>query len=466
MIRIRGAGAVVRGKNVLESINLEIRDGEWTALTGANGSGKSTLCRIAAGIQEPDSGSVEIDPSGTGGVPVAIAMQNPDSQFVTTTVKREILFGMQNISLPEKQKTERLEESVELFELGSLLERNPHTLSGGEKQRLLLASVWVMNPRHLILDEPLTFLDRSSGELVTEAVREHFFDRGRSVLWAALESFEIEQAQRVLYLEGRRLREYSSPDEFLEAEPDAAVSGGEESIHVVSGGTPAVDGGSEKVVQVRGLGFSYPESGFSLRVEGLTVRRGESVGLSGPVGCGKSTLLSVCAGLLPPGSGTVRVFGKVTESVKDFQAQRVAVLFQMPEQGFFAETVQEEVALGYRSFHGDPGWEDAVRKAMETAGIDYGRFRRRDPYTLSQGEKRLCALASVIVLDAELYILDEPSLFLDVAARENLKGAIRKLTGPDTAIIMASHDIPFMREMTDRIIELPGGISDSNPIDN
>ncbi|MFO7915238.1 MAG: ABC transporter ATP-binding protein [Candidatus Krumholzibacteriales bacterium] len=464
MIGFRDVNSILQGRAVLENINLQIVDGEWVALTGANGSGKSTLCSLAAELRRPDAGSVDIDPAGENAVPVAIAMQNPDSQFITTTVRREIHFGMENINLPFGLKEERFRESVSIFELQGLLDRNPHTLSGGEKQRLLLATVWVMNPRHLILDEPLTFLDAVSRERVVEAVREHFHDRGKAVLWATLDRAEIGYADRVLFLADGSVTGYGDPDEFLESGPGGIVVGNDRS------GSPrkATEPGDklyETVVEMEDMAISYPDSGFCLRIDRLNIRRGETVGITGPVGSGKSTLLASCAGLIPPESGTVRVFGKKAGSAGDFQAQRVAVLFQTPEEGFFAETVEEEVALGYRSFYGDQGAGEAVREAMETAGIDYETFSKRSPHRLSQGEKRLCALASVIILKAELYILDEPSLFLDAEARDNLERALRRLIGPETAVIMASHDSSLISRMTDRTIELhspgeaPGGVS-------
>ena len=399
-----------------------------------------------------------------GAVPVSIAMQNPDSQFVTTAVKREIHFGMENIGLPSGIKEERFRESVNLFEIQELLDRNPHTLSGGEKQRLLLASVWVMNPRHLILDEPLTFLDAASRSRVAEAVRKHFYDEGRAVLWATLDRSEIEYADRVLVLDSGSITGYRDPDEFFESGPEGIVVSSEKPSppRPVS----ARNEEAESLVEMEEVTISHPESGFSLQIDRLDIRRGEAVGITGQVGSGKSTLLASCAGLIPPNSGTVRIFGKKVESLKDFQAQRVAVLFQTPEEGFFAENVEEEVALGYRSFHGDKGAGEAVREAMETAGIDYETFRKRSPHRLSQGEKRLCALASIIILRAELYILDEPSLFLDADARDRLERALRQLISPDTAVIIASHDSDLISRLTDRTIELcspgeaPGGISE------
>ena len=465
MIRFQNVSSILQGRAVLDNIDLEIGDGEWVALTGANGSGKSTLCRLAAGLGRPDQGSVDIDRAGEGAVPVSIAMQNPDSQFVTTTVKREIDFGMENISIPPGLREQRFRESVSIFELQNLLDRNPHTLSGGEKQRLLLASVWVMNPRHLILDEPLTFLDAASRERVAGAVREHFHRRGKSVLWATLDRAEIDYADRVLFLDDGSASAYGSPGEFLESEYSEILVG-ETGKELPPSPEPADNKMAETVVEIEDMAISYPESGFCLNIDQLQIRRGEAVGITGPVGSGKSTLLASCAGLIPPESGTVRIFGKKTESARDFQAQRVAVLFQTPEEGFFAETVEDEIALGYRAFHGDRGAGEAVRNAMEKAGLDYETFRKRSPHHLSQGEKRLCALASVIILKAELYILDEPSLFLDAAARDNLLRALGRLTGPEAAVIIASHDIDLISRLTDRTIELnspgmqPGGKSE------
>ncbi|MCD6379308.1 ABC transporter ATP-binding protein [bacterium] len=474
MIRLENLSLAIDDKTILGPLNLQLQDGEWTALTGGNGSGKSTLCRIVAGLNEPTEGSLFVDSVSSGfTVPTGIAMQNPDSQFITTTVKREILFGMENLGLREEEQGKRLTAALDAFNLQYLLTRNPHTLSGGEKQRLLLASVWVMNPRHLILDEPLSFLDEACREDFVRLVEDLFYNRGVTVLWATLSPDEIPRSSRVIYLRKGRVSFDGSPEDFKDITSEEIItrksltpykedeksrsSAAEETEYSDKRGEFVgfqSDSGIEYAVIIEDALISHDEGDFSLRIESLGVRKGEAVGITGPNGCGKTTLLLACAGLLPARKGRVSVLGKNIVSTGDFQPGRVAVLFQTPEEGFFASSVEEEVALGYRTFKGEEGVSDAVEIALDAVGLNYSSFKERNPFYLSQGEKRLCAIASVIIFSAQLYLFDEPALFLDGKARKRIISTLNRLTGSGATLIVVSHDREFLDAVTGRVVVL------------
>ena len=475
MIRLENLSLSIDSKSILGPLNLQFEDGQWVALTGGNGSGKSTLFRLVAGLCEPTEGSIFIDSDSLEStVSTGIAMQNPDSQFVTTTVNREILFGMENLGLREEKQKERLAEALAAFTLEDLSARNPHTLSGGEKQRLLLASVWALNPHHLILDEPLSFLDAASRQDFIKLVENLFYKRGVTVLWATLSPDEIPRTDRVIYLKKGRVSFDGSPEDFkgVACEDVIKIEGAAQRKIEDEGKHPSASGKIvyydkrektdlfqsdsviEYAVNIEGALISHEEGDFSLQVENLDIRKGEAVGITGPNGCGKTTLLLTCAGLLAVRKGRVRILGKAVASMRDFQPGRVAVLFQTPEEGFFASNIEEEVALGYKAFNGDEGVKEAVELALEAVGLDYGIFKERNPFYLSQGEKRLCAIASVLVFSAELYLFDEPALFLDGEARKGLISTLNRLRGSGATIIVVSHDSEFLSNVTSRIIEL------------
>lgn len=478
MIQLDGVSFRSADRFVLNSIDLRIDDGEWVALTGRNGSGKSSLIKIASGLLEPSEGKVFFDKSGPGDVPAAVALQNPDSQFVTVSAEREILFGLENIGLKEPEAEARLDEAMELFNLKGLAGRNPHTLSGGEKQRLLLASVYALRASHIFLDEPFSFLDRESSLALADSVMKLFIENKRAVLWATLNSEEIEMADRVICLEEGELVFSGKPEEFLgstregiivpgelvellkdvphagDSVPGAGDPGGAAGLE---GGGPASENETRAAVSIDNAVFSRGEGSFSLAVEGLGVNRGEAVGITGPSGSGKTTLLSACAGLLPPRSGSVEILGRKSVSTKDFQAGKVAFLFQTPEEGFFATSVEEEVALGYRAFGEGKDISRSAEDALGSVGLDYGEFRFRNPSTLSQGEKRLVALASLLVIPAKICLLDEPSLFLDGEARRNLVLVIKSLRDKGMTLIVASHDTELIAALTDRAVTLGSG---------
>lgn len=466
MICLEGLSLTIGRSHILRDIDLAVRDGEWVALTGRNGSGKSMLLKIMAGLLEPTSGQVTVDGAhplasaadggssnsdSAGNLPVGIAFQNPDSQFVTTSVAREIMFGMENLGLGMEEMESRSREAVERFTLGPFLDRNPHLLSGGEKQRLLLAAIWAMRPRHILLDEPFSFLDAESRRGVLETVRRTFRDEGRAVIWATLDPDEIALADRVIGID----------DGSIVYDGTSEVAKGGLPHGILAAGIPARTRGSVpgegSIFAFHGALLSPGGGDFTLRVEELSLREGETLGITGPSGSGKTTLLLGCAGLLPPREGSLTLFGRRIRSRRDFPAGSVAFLFQSPEEGFFAPTVREEVALANRRFGGGRSDEETAREALERVGFDPDRFMERSPFHLSQGEKRLVALASQLALTARLFLLDEPTLFLDGSARLRLAESLDRLAESGASLVIASHDTRFVASRAGRRIGLAHG---------
>jgi energy-coupling factor transporter ATP-binding protein EcfA2 len=458
------------GRDFLARLDLDVRDGEWVAVAGGNGSGKTTLCRLMAGIAKPRSGSIEIDggdPAVLSGTPgsapaVGIAFQNPDSQFVTPSVEREILFGLENLGMDPDGMSERLAAAARCFSLESLLSRNPHSLSGGEKQRAILACLWAMGPRHLILDEPFSFLDAGGRRAFLEALDGSFRREGKTVVWSTVDAAELDLADRVVYMENGRIVFDGAPGALAGAVPreqlDRSLVRRAADVGAAAAASRRGDGaGSQAVVDMRDARISPGDGVFVLEVPSLSIRRGERFGVSGPSGSGKTTLLLACAGLLPPRGGAVSIFGRRVSSRRDFPAGRAAFLFQSPAEGFFAPTVREEVALAYRSLVKAGGETEAVSRALGDAGLAPEEFLERSTFGLSQGEKRLVALASVLVFDAELYCLDEPTIFLDGAARRRLASALDGLSARGATVVVASHDDRFLGECTDRTTPLERG---------
>mgnify|MGYP001024944012 CR=1 FL=1 len=208
-------------------------------------------------------------------------------------------------------------------------------------------------------------------------------------------------------------------------------------------------------IEIRGAEFSPPGAAFTLPIEELTIARGETALITGPSGSGKTTLLLGCAGLLPPRSGSSTVLGRRIRSRRDAPVGRCAFLFQSPEEGFFAPTVREEIELARRAFRGGGGGEEAVDAALERVGLSPA-ILDRNPFGLSQGEKRLVAVASVLVIGAELVFLDEPTIFLDGAARARLRDLLVRLRDDGATVVVASHDSRFFVPLCDRVIALPG----------
>jgi len=224
----------------LKGISVEISEGESVAIIGSNGSGKSTLARCLNGLLMPQRGEVRVDGLEVGQRAnweqirqrVGMIFQNPDNQIVSTTVEREIAFGLENLALPSEQLRARVEEILRQFHLRDLRHRPPHLLSGGEKQRLSIAAVLAMRPKYLILDEPTSLLDPVGRREVRELLQRLFAEGKVTLVHITQFPEEAAEAQRVLVLHGGELVLEGSPEEvFAKRErlgfPPATCAGAE-----------------------------------------------------------------------------------------------------------------------------------------------------------------------------------------------------------------------------------------------
>jgi len=214
---------------------------------------------------------------------------------------------------------------------------------------------------------------------------------------------------------------------------------------------------SEPIITVRNAGFSYPAGVEAIKDVSLEIRKGERVALLGPNGSGKSTLILLIAGLLSPQHGEIKVFDVPTHS-KSFEKlrQKIGIVFQDPDDQLFNQTVIEDVAYGPRNL-GLP--EDSVQKRcdhiLEDIGISH--LRDRPPHRLSFGEKKKVSLATALVLQPELLILDEPTANLDLLSRRALINMLNELNAEGTTILVSTHDVEALPELADRVIVVSRG---------
>jgi len=203
--------------------------------------------------------------------------------------------------------------------------------------------------------------------------------------------------------------------------------------------------------------YSYPSSGMGVREVSLSVAPGEGLGLLGPNGAGKSTLLLLLAGLIRPDSGSITVLGHDTRS-EDFRRSRfnIGVVFQDPDDMLFNPTVFDDVAYSaVNAGLGESEVEEAVTRAL--ASVDAVQLRDREPSRLSFGEKRRVALAAALVLEPKVLLMDEPTANLDGSARRELVSLVSRLKGEGVAVLVSSHDVEAMPQMTDNILLLKDG---------
>jgi energy-coupling factor transport system ATP-binding protein len=412
------------GRAVLDDVSLTLEPGEHVALFGPSGAGKSTLLRALAGLVPHFHGGVfagrvtiagrdtrEVRPADLAGA-VASVFQDPEDQLVLSRVANEVAFGLENIGVEPAEIWPRVEEALALVGAEHLADRDAAELSGGELQRICLASALALRPQLLLLDEPTSQLDPDAAEA--------FFDVVERLPCAVLVSEQrparpLARATRVLFMDAGRI--------VLDAPRDHAVAW-------LAANRPLYLPHREDVVCcVRNAHFAYGDR-TALRGASLDVRRGEVVALTGPNGSGKTTLAKLAAGLLQADTGEV-------------QHGRAAYLTQDPGRRLVTERVLDEVALG----------ADAGRARAALAQVGLAGQEERHPRDLSSGERERLALAAVLATEPELLILDEPTRGVDPERKTELARLLRA-EAPKRGTLVVTHDLPWAAEVADRTVTL------------
>lgn len=480
----------------LSHLSLEVEAGEFLLVVGESGAGKSTFLRAVNGLVPHFyggcfSGNVWVaglntklvEPRDLSGH-VGFVFQDPEAQFVVERVEDELVFAMENFGLPEATMRLRLEEVLDQVGIAHLRRRSIAKLSGGEKQRVAIASVLTLHPQILVLDEPTSQLDPLAAEEVLTALERLNADLGLTIILAEhrLERV-VQHADRVLYLPsnggpailgptravlcdvplappvvelGRRLDWQPLPLSIKEGRPFArslSVSPPE----TLSPPAPPVPT-SVPAIQIENLHASYGDRTVLHGVT-LTIQPGEFVALIGRNGSGKTTLLKHLVGLLKaaPDQGRVLVNGEDV-SRKDVQeiCLHVGYVPQNPNALLFAETVYEELLITLRN-HGldESNAPLAPQQLLESFGL--AEYASAYPRDLSAGQRERVALAAVLVTRPPIIILDEPTRGLDARQKESLMRVLRHWQQEGVTILMATHDVELVAQHADRTILLADG---------
>lgn len=498
--------AAAAGRPTLDRINLTIEQGEFVALIGANGSGKSTLAKLLNVLLVPDSGTVTAagldtrHPANRSPIRSRVGMvfQKPQDQIVAMTVEEDVAFGPSNLGLPHADVRMRVEDALESTGLASLRERPPYQLSAGEAQRLALAGVLAMRPQCVIFDETTAMLDPAGRAMLMQQARS-LHQQGITILMITHIMDEAAQADRVIVLhEGRmamdgppapifshaadlhelsldqpdalktaqRLGRYFpsissllTPADLLDALPQYTGS----VDHPLPGSPPAA-AAAEPIIDIRGLSHIYlqgsPQAHTALEDLSIQVQPGSLHGLIGATGSGKSTLLQHINGLLRPQSGTVRTAGfDLNDHDVDLRAlrRRAAMAFQQPEDQIFEQFVGDEIAYGPRMLGYSGKLADVVREAMHSAGLEFEAYRDRLTSTLSGGEKRRVALASVLAVQPDILLLDEPLAGLDPQAAADVIQLLNRLHRDGCTLLLSTHQYDGLLETLEHVSVLHQG---------
>ena len=485
----------------LTDIDLEIYPGERVLIAGPSGSGKSTLAGCinglnpfsnpgactgtltVDGVDAPHSSLFELSAH------VGTVLQDPDGQFIGLTVGEDIAFALENSCTPQDEMHAITRHAAELVGIENHLGYAPHELSGGQKQRVSLAGVMVDQVKILLFDEPLANLDPATGKQAIELIDEIQKKTDTTVLIIEhrLEDVLWRNVDRIVLVNGGTILADLRPDELLSGSL-LAENGIREPLYITAlryAGVditpdkhpahvdslvlddtdtqklrdwftarprPAAQLEREPLLEVKGLSFGYQKGQQTLRDVSFSIGKGEMVSIVGRNGAGKSTLSKLICGFETPDAGEIFLNGKplAEENIRR-RAQHIGYVMQNPNQMISKTMIYEEVALGLqRSGLTEEQIREKVEATLKVCGLY--PFRNWPISALSFGQKKRVTIASVLALDPELILLDEPTAGQDFRHYTDIMEFLRGLNARGVTVVMITHDMHLMLEYTRRAL--------------
>lgn len=475
------------GSSVLNGINLQVEEGQFVVLAGQSGCGKSTLLKLLKPELAPEGlirGDIYYNdvamtahPSKTTAAEIGFVMQNPDSQIVTDKVWHELAFGLENIGLDTQTIRRRVAEMANYFGIHKWFHENTVQLSGGQKQLLNLASVLVMQPKVLLLDEPTAQLDPIAASEFIHTLRTLHQELGLTIIMIEHRLEEVLAiADQVVLLDDGRIIYDGLPEQlplhlpkshpmrkalptptkiFLEMDVDnvpLTVRQGQQLLkgkvkqYSVLKETEYVT--SDCVLQAKNVFFRYEKAGKAiLHNFSYQLHKGEIASIVGGNGSGKTTAMQVLAGLFEAQKGEILLYDKRLKKYKSdtLYQQIFAVMPQDPKLLFVEKTVQVELEEMAQQFK-----IPAERIATIIDELQLQHLLDRHPYDLSGGEQQTVAFAKMLLRAPQILLLDEPTKGLDAHAKERLGQRLRKLQATGMTILVVTHDLEFVAKYSDR----------------
>lgn len=484
----------------LHEINLEIKTGEKVLIVGPSGSGKSTLGHCLNGLiphsyQGEIQGSLSVSEKNPAEITlhelsksIGTVMQDTDAQFVGLTVGEDIAFAMENDVIATQQIREQVNKVAQMVEMDTLLGMAPFELSGGQKQRTALAGIMIDNVDTLLFDEPLANLDPATGKQAIEIIDDihQQTDKTIIIIEHRLEDVLHRHIDRIVLVNDGRIIADCTPDKLL-ASPLLSKHGIREPLYVTalkyagisvkedqalssldtlnidsvktalhnwSQAQPQLKTTSKEktLLEVNNLSFSYNANRHILTDINFSINKGELIAIAGKNGTGKSTMAKLICGFETPNSGEILFDGQDLSnfSIKQ-RAEHIGFVMQNPNQMISKAKIYDEVALGLvlRGFDEDE-IQKRVEKTLNVCGLL--PFINWPISALSYGQKKRVTIASILVLEPEIIILDEPTAGQDYHHYSEIMRFLSELNTLGITIIMITHDMHLMLEYSSRCL--------------
>jgi len=491
----------------LDGLTFTVEKGEFIGIVGANGAGKSTLSQALIGLvpqfyNGAYGGRVLIDGLPAESTPISelcckvgLVFQNPFNQLsgAKDNVYEEVAFGMQNLGVPRAEMHRRTENALKLLDIWQFRDRNPFDLSGGQMQRVAIASILVMEPDIIVLDEPTSQLDPQGSEEVFRTV-DKLAHSGITILMIEQKIEKIAAyCDRILLLHQGHQIAFDAPQKVF-SRPDLEQLGVQAPVFTRicrALGTTLPDGSYPVTVEeaanqlrrtsalppvsaqqeerpelfeIRNLEFSYrPDTpvlhGINLRLDA------RPTAIIGQNGAGKTTLVKLLKGLLRPTGPSIWFRGEdISHKTVAALAAQVGYVFQNPDDQIFRYNVLDEVMFGPLNIGmSEEQAREKSRAALALTGLS--DQENSNPYDLELNERKMVAIASVLAMDPDVLILDEPTIAQDMMGRRRIADIVRTLSAQGKLVLAILHDMDFVAECFDRVVVMAQGqvVADGSP---
>lgn len=494
-----------QAKPTLNNINLTIYKGEKVLIVGPSGSGKSTLSNCINGLvpfsyKGEIKGSLKINGKETKELSIAkisnmvgTVLQDPDSQFIGLTVAEDIAFKLENDCVEQEEMKRRVQMVSKIVEIDTHLSSAPHRLSGGQKQRVTLAGAMVGEAEILLFDEPLASLDPATGKSAIELIDKIQKENKKTIIIIEhrLEDVLHCNVDRIIVVNNGEIVSDIKPKELLSCNL-LTESGIREPLYIsalkyagceinpqcspehidklnvdvfkekladwyTSLSSEETSYDNESILRLEDISFGYSKEKEILHGVSFDIKKGEMVSIVGKNGAGKSTISKLICGFYKPTSGRILFKNEdiAGQSIKE-RADKIGIVMQNPNQMISKAMIFDEVALGLK-VRGIPEDEikERVYNTLKICGLY--EFRNWPISALSFGQKKRVTIASILVLNPEVIILDEPTAGQDFKHYTEIMEFLRELNKSGVTIVMITHDMHLMLEYTNRAIVLSNG---------
>ncbi len=499
----------------LSGIDLHIDDGEFVLLLGASGSGKSTLIQCLNGLVPKVAGGnldgvIIINGKDVRDYKVhqlasdvGIIFQNPDTQLFSLTVGKDVAFGPENLGMPKEEIVRRVDLAMRIVGMEDMRDRFIFTLSGGEKQRVAIAGTLAMEPHVMVLDEPTSDLDPVGTGEVLSLVKRLNQEKDMTIILIEHKIDEVVHlADRVVVMDRGKIIMDDTPDEIFNDGHDQLKSIGialpqlSEIVHAMKNGfgdfegdlstyssyktilarlcqllrdkpaniarfrtahTPPARTAPKPKIEIKNLRHTFEDGTVGLDDINLVIPEGDFVALIGHNGAGKTTLINHLIGFLKPANGTIFINGRDISGMRVATlAQSVGYLFQNPDNQIFTDSVTQELKFGLENIKlRDTAIEERVNRAISM--MELAEFRDRHPHSLSRGQRQRLAVASILAMEPDIIVLDEPTTGQDWGHVNKFLQQIRHLNELGKTIILVTHDMNLVAGYARRTVVMDKG---------